>query len=78
VQLELSEGYAAYHFSLVRGETPDEDTTQAPEAQPPQSQVDLGTIEGRVVERRPDGSLVGLPGATVGLRKVGGPAELTA
>ncbi len=63
--LQLSDGYAVYNFSLTPGEAAPERTM--PEFDP----VEEGKLHGRVMERKADGSLVGLPRAQVALRRHG-------
>lgn len=62
--LKLSEGYAVYNFTLVKGKTD-------PKAKPPLVPVEIGTLQGQVFERLPNGDFVGIPGARVVLRRDG-------
>ena len=63
--LQLSDGYAVYNFSLTPGETDPERTT------PELDTIEEGKLHGRVMERKADGSLIGVPRAQVALRRHG-------
>lgn len=66
IALTRSEGYAVYNLSLTRGEN---DPGHEPPAGP---SAEIGVLRGRVLEKTRDGSLVGIPGATITLRKKDG------
>jgi hypothetical protein len=61
IKHQLSEGYAVYNFSLVKGKT---DPDQKPPVIP---MVEVGTLQGRVLEKTREG-LIGIPGARIVLR----------
>ncbi len=66
IALELTNGYAVYNFSLVKGKTPED-------RKPPELPVvETGRLEGRVLEKTASGELIGLPGARIALRRQGG------
>ena len=65
ITLKRSDGFAIHNFSLTKGKT---DPSQTP---PPLPVVALGALQGRVLERLPNGQLVGIPGARVALRRPG-------
>ena len=64
VTLKRSNGYAVHNFSLAKG--PDDPTDKPP---PP---IEVGTLRGRVLEKKADGQLTGIPGARVALRPQAG------
>jgi hypothetical protein len=66
ISLTLTEGYAVYNFSLTRGKS---DPNQK---SPSIAAAAVGTLNGRVLERTEGGRLVGIPRATIALRKSGG------
>jgi len=68
-QLRLSEGYSVYNFSLTKGKAGPNPAPQVPA-------VEIGKLQGRVLEERDDGQRVGIPGATISLRG-GGDKRLT-
>lgn len=64
VQLQLSEGYAVFNFTLTKGKTnPD----RQPEVKP---EVKAGRLKGQVYEKTPKGVL-GIGGAMIALRRDG-------
>jgi len=70
VALQLSEGYAVYNFSLTKGETD-------PDRKPPDLPVlPIGLLQGRVLEQKPDGQYIGVPGANIALRRQAAGLEL--
>ena len=57
IALELTDGYAVYNFSLIKGENPEQ-------RRPPElPTVPMGYLEGRVLEKTAAGELIGVPGA---------------
>jgi len=62
IRLTLTEGYAVYNFSLTVGQN---DPNRKPSEIP---HVEVGKLQGRVLEKTADGRLVGVLGATVALR----------
>jgi hypothetical protein len=69
--LQLSEGQAVYNFSLTRG-------PNDPDRKPPETPVHkIGQLTGRVLEKTPDGKLVGIPAARIALRPSDGDRLLT-
>lgn len=65
VQLQLSEGYAVFNFTLTKGKTdPEKKTKEQPE-------IKSGRLKGRVYEKTEKGD-VGIGGAVVALRRQGG------
>lgn len=70
ITLKLSEGYAVYNFSLVKGET-------SPDRKPPVIPVvESGRLKGRVLEKVREGGFLGIPGARIFLKNTKGPAPL--
>jgi len=68
--LQLGEGYAVYNFSLTRGQND-------PDREPPQNlETAIGKLAGRVLEKKPDGQLVGIERARITLRRDGGGRDL--
>jgi len=65
VQLQLSEGYAVFNFTLTKGKT---DPEKKPKEQP---EVKSGRLKGRVYEKTPKGD-IGIGGAVIALRRQGG------
>lgn len=65
VQLQLSEGYAVFNFTLTKGKT---DPKKRPKEQP---EFKSGRLKGRVYEKTPKGD-VGIGGAVISLRRQGG------
>jgi len=66
IVLELTDGYAVYNFSLTKGKNPEQ-------RKPPElPTVEMGHLEGRVLEKTPAGELIGVPGARISLRRQGG------
>jgi len=71
ITLKRSDGYAVHNFSLSKGKT---DPKHKPVPVPP---VEIGTLQGRVLEKTADGKLLGIPGARVALRNPKGSPQLT-
>lgn len=71
ITLTLSEGLAVYNFSLSKGQ--DDPQRKAPQ----QTQVSVGRLCGRVLEKTAEGALVGIPHAAVSLRREHGGRRLT-
>jgi hypothetical protein len=70
IALQRSEGYAVYNFSLTKG-------PNDPDRKPPVIEtVELGKLSGRVFEAGPEGARIGVPGATISLRRTDGNREL--
>jgi hypothetical protein len=65
VAVQLADGYGIYDFSLTPGKT---DAKSKPDPLVP---VAVGKLAGFVLERTPEGKLVGIPQATVRLRNEG-------
>ncbi len=63
VALKISEGFAIYNFSLVRGK---DDSTGQP---PPQSPEPTGILTGRVLEKTDDQATRGVPQAAITLSR---------
>jgi hypothetical protein len=66
ISLTLTEGYAVCNFSLIRGKNDPSLKT------PTVAAVPVGTLTGRVMEKTGGGKLVGIPRATIFLRKTAG------
>ncbi len=67
ITLQLSDGYAVYNFSLVKGKSD-------PDTKPPVIPIlEIGELRGRVQEKTPEGRLVPIPEARIFLRKRGSP-----
>lgn len=64
IALSLTDGYAVHDFSLTRGKR--DPAQQRPEALP-----SAGRLTGRVLEKTADGRTVGIPRATIALRRAG-------
>ncbi len=70
IALELTNGYAVYNFSLTKGKNPEQ-------RKPPELPVvEMGHLEGRVLEKTATGELLGVPGARISLRREGGERSL--
>lgn len=65
IALELTDGYAVYNFSLIKGKNPEQ--RKSPEL----PAVQMGHLEGRVLEKTAAGELIGIPGARISLRRQG-------
>jgi hypothetical protein len=62
IQLKLSEGYTIFNFSLTKGKND-------PNTKPPIIPLlQIGKLQGKVLEKTGDGKLIGIPGALVALR----------
>ena len=70
IALELADGYAVYNFSLTKG--PNDPQRKPPQVVP----VETGRLQGRVLEKTPRG-LLGIPHATVALRRTQGGRQMT-
>ncbi len=70
IALQRSEGYAVYNLSLTKG-------TNDPDRKPPViDPVQLGKLSGRVLGAGPEESQIGVPWATIVLRRTDGNREL--